>query len=116
RGGGVAAGAREAPGRQPARGETTLERPVALDRPRGEDAAGAERRLDARGAVVAVEPLVLPVDHPLGAVVDVEQNGVPGRLAVEQVGDVADVEPDAGVLERMAGQVAEALAVPPHHG
>jgi hypothetical protein len=84
--------------------------------PQRKEAAWTERPEEAGETSTAIEFLVAPPDHPLRAVVDVEQNRIPRPAAIEQACHVADVEPYAWVEERVTCEMSEPLPVPSDHG
>src|SRR5688572_20926153 len=88
--------------------ETEREAGVVLRRPDPEDASRSERGVQGAQPGRRVEPPVALQGDRLGAVVDVEQDGVERRLgAGDGVGHVGLHGPDAWVGERTAGERAE---------
>src|SRR5690606_14694508 len=96
-------GLREAPG----------EGRVVLGGPHAEHPAAAQGLGGAREAGAVVEGVVAGAGEALGAVVDVEEDGVEGAgRAAHHLADVVDDDLDARVVEGAAGEVGEGAPIP----
>ncbi len=81
--------------------------------PDGEHAAGPQRRAGRRQPGSGIEPVIAGPAQAVGTIVDIEQDGVEGRVAgLDRRSDVGGLELHARIVEAVAEDRGERAARP----
>lgn len=96
--------------------QTITECVIRTGRPYRQYTSGPQCRASRSQATMAIEPVISFPGQSLGAIVDVQQDGIISTLLrTQHPGNIDFVYNDPAVPERMAGKVRQGTAVPRHH-
>jgi hypothetical protein len=98
------------------RRQTKFESTVPACRPERKDASRPQRSRQTNEACGAVQRAVLTLHHPLRSVVHIQHDRVPDGTSADEPGHVDDSKPDARIVNRAGGEVANLMTVPSSNG